>query len=104
MTACEEEGGNGGRRDGRGGCKASVSELLVAGMLSNGVRDDSLLTQVDLLMPLPPDFGGCEHASRSALITEGCLTCSMCTTARDSRNTCDSSTCLFRQCILLSVG
>ena len=53
----------------------------------------SLLVQVDLLVPLSPDLGGCEHATGPALVTEGCLTCSVCTTARYSRNTGDSSTC-----------
>ena len=53
----------------------------------------SLLAKVDLLVPFSPYFRGCEHATRSTLIAKGCLTSTMCTATRDTRNTCDSSTC-----------
>jgi hypothetical protein len=59
-----------------------------------GVMEDlsALLAQVDLLMPLSPDLGGCEHATASALVTEGGLTSAVSTTTRDTRNTGDSAT------------
>ena len=51
-----------------------------------------LLPQVDLLMPLSPDLGGCKHAAFSTHVTEGGLASTMGTTARDTRNTRDSTT------------
>lgn len=50
-----------------------------------------LLAKVDLLVPLPPDLGGSEHATRAALVTEGSLTGTVGTTTRDTRNTGDST-------------
>jgi hypothetical protein len=31
--------------------------------MENGCAGEVLLAQIDLLMPLSPDFGGCEHAA-----------------------------------------
>ena len=68
----EEEGG-----DGRSSQSRSGSETL--------------LVQVDLLVPLAPDLGGSEHATRAALVTEGSLTGTVSTTTRDTGNTSDST-------------
>lgn len=70
----EEEGGDGGSSQSRGGSEA-------------------LLVQVELLVPLAPDLGGSEHATGTALVTEGSLTSTVGTTTRDTRNTGDSTTC-----------
>ena len=51
----------------------------------------SLLSKVDLLVPSPPDLGGCEHATGTAHVTECCLTSTVSTTSGDTRNTCDSA-------------
>lgn len=45
-------------------------------------------------MPLSPDLGGCEHATRATLVTERSLTGSVSTTTRDTRDTCDGTTCI----------
>ncbi len=70
----EQEGGDGRGSQSRGGSEA-------------------LLVQVDLHMPLAPDLGGSEHATGTALVTEGSLTSTVGTTTRDTRNTGDSTTC-----------
>lgn len=70
-----------------------LDKLLVAATVVRVVAD-VLLAQVDLLMPFSPDFGGCEHATRSTLVTERGLTGSVCTTTRDTGNTSDSTTCV----------
>lgn len=46
-------------------------------------------------MPLSPDFRRCEHATRAAHVTESSLTSTMSSTTRDTRNTCNSTTCKF---------
>jgi len=51
-----------------------------------------LLAKVDLLVPLAPDLGRREHATRAALVTEGGLTGTVSTTTRDTRDTGDSAT------------
>ena len=51
-----------------------------------------LLAQVDLLMPLSPDLGRCEHAAFSTHVAEGGLTGAMSTTTGNTRDTCDSTT------------
>lgn len=51
-----------------------------------------LLAKVDLLVPLAPDLGGSEHATRTALVTEGGLTGTVSTTTRDTGDTGDSAT------------
>lgn len=75
VTAGEEEGG--GRRCGNG--RSSCETLLV---------------EVDLLVPLAPDLGRGEHATAAALVTEGGLTGTVSTTTRDTGNTGDSATCV----------
>jgi len=75
VTAGEEEGGDGRCGKGRG-------------------SGEALLAQVDLLVPLAPDLGGCEHATGTAHVTEGGLTSAVSTTTRDTRNTGDSATCV----------
>ena len=69
--------------------------LLLALAQKNDIdlRYHILLPQVDLLVPLPPDLSGSEHATSTAHVTEGSLACTMSTTARDTRNTGDSTTC-----------
>jgi hypothetical protein len=87
VTTCEEESWDRGSGDGGGGSEASG---FVSCDLEVEVRL-LLLIEVDLLMPLSPDLGGSKHAARSTLVTEGCLSGSVCTAARDTRDTCDSS-------------
>lgn len=54
---------------------------------------NSLLALVDLDVPLAPDLGGSEHATRSAHVTKSSLTSTVSTATRDTRNTGDSATC-----------
>lgn len=54
---------------------------------------NSLLSQVDLLVPLAPDLGRGEHATGSAHVTEGSLTSTVGSASRDTRNTGNSATC-----------
>lgn len=72
VTAGEEESGAGRGSDGRSSCEA-------------------LLAKVDLLMPLAPDLGGSEHATRATLVTERGLTGTVSTTTRDTGDTGDST-------------
>jgi hypothetical protein len=55
---------------------------------------NSLLTLVDLDVPLSPDLGRGEHATGTAHVTEGSLTSTVGTTTRDTGNTRDSTTCI----------
>lgn len=73
VTAGEEQSGDGRSSEGRGGSKTS-------------------LANVDLLVPLSPDLGGSEHATRTALVTESSLTSTVSTTTRDTGDTSDSAT------------
>lgn len=73
MTAGQEEGGDGGGSEGGDGSKP-------------------LLTQVDLLVPLSPDLGRGEHASRAAHVTKCGLTSTVSSTSRDTRDTGNSAT------------
>jgi len=52
----------------------------------------SLLVGVDLSVPLSPELEGSEHAALSAHVTEGTLTGSVSTRARDTWNTGDGTT------------
>ena len=61
--------------------------------LRNRVFFYSLLSQVDLLVPLAPDLGRGEHATGSAHVTEGSLTSTVSSASRDTRNTGNSATC-----------
>ena len=72
VTAGEEQSGDGGSSQSRGGSEA-------------------LLVQVELLVPLAPDLGGSEHATGTALVTEGSLTGTVSTTTRDTGDTGDST-------------
>jgi len=56
---------------------------------------ETLLVQVDLLVPLAPDLGGSEHTTGTALVTEGSLTGTVSTTTRDTGNTGDSTAYLI---------
>lgn len=73
VTTGEEEGGAGRCSDGRGSC-------------------ETLLAKVDLLVPLAPDLGWCEHATRAAHVTKGSLTGTVSTTTRDTWDTGNSTT------------
>ena len=65
-----------------------------AGRCSNGRSScETLLAEVDLLVPLAPDLGGCEHASGTAHVTVGGLTGTVSTTTADTWDTGDSATC-----------
>lgn len=72
VTTGEKEGGNGGSSQGGSGSEA-------------------LLAKIDLAVPLSPDLGRSEHATRAALVTEGSLTSTVSTTTRDTRNTGNST-------------
>lgn len=74
VTASEEEGWDGGSSQGGSSC-------------------ETLLSQVDLLVPLAPDLGRGEHATGSAHVTEGSLTSTVSSASRDTRNTGNSATC-----------
>ena len=52
----------------------------------------SLLAKVDLLVPLSPDLGGCEHTTRSAHVTESSLSSTVSSSSRDTRNTGNGTT------------
>jgi hypothetical protein len=55
---------------------------------------DSLLPKVDLLVPLSPDLGGCEHTTRSAHVAESSLSSTVGSSSRDTGNTGNSATCV----------
>lgn len=75
VTAGQEEGSAGRSSDGRGSSEA-------------------LLAKVDLLVPLAPDFGRSEHATRATLVTERGLTSTVSTATRDTRDTSDGTSCM----------
>ena len=93
MASGKEEGRNGAGGDGRGSCESSA-EALVSDCPVYELNSSScvLLSQIDLLVPLSPDFGGCEHATFSTHVAEGGLASAVCTSTRDTRDTCDSTT------------
>jgi hypothetical protein len=47
---------------------------------------------VDLYVPLTPDLGRGEHTTGTTLVTESCLTSTVGTTTRDTRDTGNSTT------------
>jgi hypothetical protein len=53
-------------------------------------------------VPLAPDLGGSEHATGTALVTEGSLTGTVSTTTRDTGNTGDSTACWISRNHLVS--
>lgn len=67
----------------------------------NGTRGmscpNSLLTLVDLDVPLSPNLGRGEHSTGTAHVTKGSLTGTVRTTTRDTGNTRDSTT-WFQNC------
>lgn len=94
VTAGEEEGGNGGGSQSRGGSETPGRMLeLFKSPRNFHSRRHSLLALVDLDVPLAPDLGRSEHTTRSAHVTESSLTSTVSTTTRDTRNTSDSATC-----------
>ena len=90
MTAGKQESWDGGCSQGGNGSisPAVVSMLKILG----GVF--SLLAKVDLLVPLSPDLGGCEHTTRSAHVTESSLSGTVSSSSRDTGNTGNSATCV----------
>ena len=56
--------------------------------------NSSLLAKVDLLVPLSPDLGRSEHATRSAHVTESSLSSTVSSSSRDTRNTGNGTTCI----------
>ena len=72
VTTGHQESGGGRGSNGRGG-------------------SETLLAKVDLLLPLAPDLGGSEHATRAALVTEGGLTGTVSTTTGDTGDTGNST-------------
>ena len=53
---------------------------------------ETLLAKVDLLVPLAPDLGWCEHATGTAHVTKGGLTSTVSSTTGDTWNTGNSAT------------
>lgn len=88
----EEKGSAGRGSDGRNGGETPVQRLVFHHSFRCGFRMMVLLAKVDLLVPLAPDLGGSEHATRTALVTEGGLTGTVSTTTRDTGDTGDSAT------------
>lgn len=92
-TVSEGGGGNdeGNLRDG-GDVVTTGHEESSAGRSSNSRGgSETLLVQVDLLVPLPPDLGGSEHATGSAHVTESSLTGTVSSTTRDTGDTGDGT-------------
>lgn len=101
VTAGEEQGGNGGGSQSRGGCETPKTDCQCFFVRMISSKDcstraepelNSLLALVDLDVPLAPDLGRSEHATRSAHVTESSLTSTVSTTTRDTGNTGDSAT------------
>lgn len=72
----------------RASCSSAAARLS---QLGNPRKSNSLLALVDLDVPLAPDLGRSEHATRSTHVTEGSLTGTVGTTTRDTRNTSHST-------------
>ena len=99
--AVGECGGGYDKRDFRDGADVmATSHEQSSGGRSGDSRcgGEALLAKVDLLVPLAPDLGGCEHATGSAHVTEGGLTGAVSTSTGDTRNTCNSATCNISVC------
>ncbi len=92
MTTGKQESWDGGCSQGGNG---SISPAVVSMLKILGGAVFSLLAKVDLLVPLSPDLRGCEHATRSAHVTEGSLSSSVSSSSRDTGNTGDSATCFM---------
>lgn len=91
VAAGEKERRDGRSSEGRSGSEAPVVISLVHSRpLVNPINVP--LANVDLLVPLPPDLGGSEHATGAALVTESSLTSTVSTATRDTRDTSDSAT------------
>jgi hypothetical protein len=93
VTAGEEESGGGRSSQSGGGSETTANSLVHHIQLRRFQRMFIPLANVDLLVPLAPDLGRGEHATGTALVTEGSLTSTVSTTTRDTRNTGDSTTC-----------
>ena len=90
MTAGEEESWDGGGCEGGGGSKAP-GKSLVSYVLRFTSLQDILLPKIDLLMPLPPDFGWREHTARTAHVSKRSLTSTVGTSTRNTRDTSNSA-------------
>jgi len=74
---------------------------------SQGRADsETLLADVYLPVPSPPNLGGCEHPTTTAHVAEGTLACTVSTTSRYARNTSNgsASTPRFGRGLLSSVA
>lgn len=108
--------GQGGTLEGLGldneGNLGDLGNAVATGEQKSGDRGSSqsrsgsetLLVQVDLLVPLAPDLGGSEHTTRAALVTEGSLTSTVGTTTRDTGNTGDSTACAIANVLSASLS
>lgn len=93
VTAGEQERGDGRSGQSGGGSKASVFQSISSITLTFSFSEmDIPLVHVDLLVPLAPHLGGSEHATGTALVTEGSLTGTVSTTTGDTGDTSDSAT------------
>jgi len=82
----------GNLRDGHDLVATSKQERGGGGGSQGGAGSISLLALVDLDVPLAPDLGRGEHATRSAHVTKGGLTSTVGTGTRDTRDTGNSTT------------
>ena len=78
--------------DGGDGVTAGKEKSRAARGGERGGGRETLLVEVDLLVPLAPDLGGSEHATGTAHVTEGGLTSTVSSTTRDTGDTGDSAT------------
>jgi hypothetical protein len=90
VTTGKEESWDGRSSEGRGSSETST----IVSTASNFFKSDiSPLTNGDLLVPLAPDLGWGEHATRTAHVTESSLTSTVSSTTGDTWNTGDGTTC-----------
>lgn len=69
-----------------------IDDLAGISRIADFFFRDSPLTLADLDVPLAPDLGGSEHATRSAHVTEGGLTGTVSTTTGDTGDTGNGTT------------
>jgi hypothetical protein len=91
-TGKEKRGNSGSSKSGSGSESPSLALVFLKITARLQQIQYSLLTLVDLDVPLAPDLGRGEHATGSAHVTEGSLTGTVSTTTRDARNTGNSAT------------
>lgn len=79
--------------DGRDLVSASHQERWDRGSSQGRGSSETLLSEVDLLVPLAPDLSWGEHATGAAHVTEGGLSSAVSSTTGDTWNTGNSTSC-----------